>query len=72
MGQTHLGRNILAVGLGDDGVLVKDVVHELRGDSDFDFAALYCLWTGVDELAGLALFLGVCSGLGKEEVLVDM
>lgn len=65
----HVLRNVLAVGFGDDRVFIEDIVHELRCDSDFGFAAWHGLRTRVHKLARLALALTLCGRLCKDEVL---
>jgi hypothetical protein len=56
---THILGHIFAVGFCYDWVFVKDIVHELRGDSNLDFASFDRFWTWVHELAGFALLLAL-------------
>ena len=55
--------HILIVRLCDDGILIKDVMYELRRNDNLDFAAFYGLRSRVDQLTWSTLLLRVRSGL---------
>ena len=65
----YLARDIVIVRPRDDRELLKNVVHELRGDDDLDLP-VHRLRPGVDQLARLAALLAFGRGLRQQQVLV--
>ena len=68
-GSSYFIRYIVTVGLSYDRVFVKDIVHQLRGDSNLDFSTFNGLWARIDQLSRFAFLLGLGGGLGMYEML---
>jgi len=66
----HLTRNVFAVGFPNDGVLLEDVVNQLRGDHNFNLS-VNSLWTRIDELTGFPFLLIFHGRLRRQHMLRD-
>lgn len=67
--KTYFTGDVVAVGSCDNGVFVKDVVYELRGNANFDFSTFDGFRAWVDKLAGFAFALILCGCLSKDQML---
>lgn len=65
----HLVWYVIIVCLCHHWKFFEYIMYELRCDDNFDFSALYCLWTGIYELTWTATFLVFRRCLCKQEVL---
>ena len=67
--RSYLSGYSFAVGLCDDGILIKYVVNQLRSDPNLDFSAFDGFGSGIDELTGLSFLLILGCSLSKEQML---
>lgn len=66
---TDVSGDSLMISFLDDGILLKDIVYQLRGDLDLDLAVVASRWTRIDHLGGSAFSLGYSLGQGLQNVL---
>jgi len=67
---SYLTRNVFTVRLPDDGVLLEDIVNQLRGDHNLNLS-IDGLWTRIDELTGFPLLLVLHGRLRGQQMLHD-